>query len=224
MLRSAKSNKESNIFAIVNRIPSKLNYMIMNKSCCICFKAIVIAGILAFASCSDKPQLEPEPSPDFVTSYTLTFKSLEILEFKQISSQQIVEDIPMADVNLYFGNRIQLVRPNELLFKNDSLTIVRENAPIEKYKVEWRDDALFMYNEYVDKWEYCGVKAKDDAFLLNTGFFIERRVSQQRSLTVVGQEYFLKSYTDMVSNRAEQGESQPMIWLRVQYLFHKSNL
>lgn len=196
----------------------------MNKSYCIYLKAIIIVGIMAFVSCSDKPQSSPELPPDFATPYTLTFKSIEVLEFKQIQLQQSVQDIPMADINLYFGNRIQLVRPNELLFKNDSLTIVRDNAPIEKYKVKWKNDELFMYNEYADRWEYCGAKADDDVFLLNTGFFIEKGVSKQRSLAVVGQEYFLKSYADLVSNWAEQGEDQPAIWLRVQYLFHKSNL
>ena len=183
---------------------------------------ILLTGVLTFASCSDEPQSSPELPP--VTLYALTYKSLEVLELKQIQPKQEVKDLPVADVNLYFGNRVQLARPDELQFKDDSLKIVRGKELIEKYKVKWENDELFLYNEYADAWEYCGKKTTDDGFLLNTGFFIKKSVSKQRSLTAAGQEYSLKSYADVTSGEEEQGETRSVLWLSVQYFFHKPNL
>lgn len=85
-----------------------------------------VSGMLLFVSCSkDDPIPQPTPTDN---GTTLLFKSSEIVEFKQIQSEGIEQDIPKEDIESYFGKRIQLNCPDTLCFKGDSLFLSRKNG------------------------------------------------------------------------------------------------
>lgn len=183
---------------------------------------LIIQGLFVFMSCSDdKTDDANKPEEPQITSYTLRFKSSEIVEFKQMQSKQNVGDIPFTDSEKYFGKRIQLNTPTELSFKDDSLFITKPNELKEFYKVKWQSNDLFLFDDTSNEWKYCGTKDQKGRFLLNTGFYIQKSKDKQRTLTVLGQEYSLKSYSELLTFLAENESSltSSIMWLKKQYIF-----
>ena len=163
-----------------------------------------------FTACSDDND-SPNGPDQPVTIYTLKLKSSEKVEFKEIPAGK--ETISLGDnEERYFGQRIKLACPNELQFNNDSLFIVKPNNIIEKYKIKWQDDELFLHNAIADTWEPCGKKDTNGQFLLNTGFYIKRN----HTFVAMGQEYGLTSYSELINNN---DKSLSIIWLKMNYVF-----
>lgn len=173
--------------------------------------------ISIFISCSDKddPSSVPDPTPEN-TVYVLKLKSSNQIEFKEFLGGKEKQDMA-KDGSTYFGKRIQLHCPNELQFQNDSLWMVKTNNIVEKYKIKWQDNQLFLYNTNKDSWEFCGKKDQSGNFLLNTGFYIQKSTNNQRMFTIIGQEYNLISYSELMENN--ENESSSTIWLKMEYVF-----
>ena len=146
-------------------------------------------GTLMFSSCADKDDPSPIlPTPEdtsyiciiFIpidlptpedTSYILKLKFSEKVEFKEILNKNDIQDLTETET-AYFGERIQRSCPHELQFDRDSLSIVKTNNIVEKYKLKWQDKKLFIYQKPIDKWEYCGEKDENGRVILNIGFYI----------------------------------------------------
>ena len=95
-------------------------------------------GTLMFSSCADKDDPSPIlPTPED-TSYILKLKFSEKVEFKEILNKNDIQDLTETET-AYFGERIQRSCPHELQFDRDSLSIVKTNNIVEKYKLKWQD-------------------------------------------------------------------------------------
>ena len=95
-------------------------------------------GTLIFSSCADKDDPSPIlPTPED-TSYILKLKFSEKVEFKEILNKNDIQDLTETET-AYFGERIQWSCPHELQFDRDSLSIVKTNNIVEKYKLKWQD-------------------------------------------------------------------------------------
>ncbi len=188
----------------------------------------LLIGIVVSTSCSEDDPANPEPNPvdpeEKVTTVidTLKFQSLEIEEFKKIQPGKAIEDLSATDSTKFFGQRIRLNCPVELHFRTDSLTdslfIVKANELIERYKIKWEKDKLYLYNGAADTWDFCGIGNIGDKneFALNTGFYIKQSKITQRSLNIMGQSYSVESYTSLIP---ESDTSSLLIWMKVKYNF-----
>ena len=113
-------------------------------------------GTLMFSSCADKDDPSPIlPTPED-TPYILKLKFSEKVEFKEILNKNDIQDLTETET-AYFGERIQWSYPHELQFDRDSLSIVKTNNIVEKYKLKWQDKKLFIYQKPIDKWEYLSL-------------------------------------------------------------------
>lgn len=174
---------------------------------------LLLIGTLMFSSCADKDDPSPIfPAPED-TPYILKLKSSEKVEFKEILNKNDIQDLTDTET-AYFGERIQLACPHELHFDIDSLSIVKTNNIVEKYKLKWQDKKLFIYQKPIDKWEYCGEKDEDGKVILNIGFYIIKNKNDQRTFVAIGQEYNLTSYSELMNQ-----DPLSIIWLKRRYTF-----
>lgn len=103
-------------------------------------------GTLMFSSCADKDDPSPIlPTPED-TSYILKLKFSEKVEFKEILNKNDIQDLTETET-AYFGERIQRSCPHELQFDRDSLSIVKTNNIVEKYKLKWQDKKIIHIPE-----------------------------------------------------------------------------
>lgn len=174
-------------------------------------RLLLIGGFAClFASCSDDNGSTPPPENENI--YTLELKSSQQLEFKEVTPKNRAD--VAVDETRYFGQRIKLACPQKLQFNEDSLSIVKANSIIEKYKIKWKDNELLLHNNVTDTWEYCGKKDADGKFVLNTGFYLIKSNSTSPYATI-GQEYWLTSYETL----SENDKSVSIVWLRMNYIF-----
>ena len=131
---------------------------------------------------------------------------------------QEVQNLPVEESNKYFGKRLSLTSPTELQLKDDSLFIIKSYGITEKYKMKSHNNEVFLYNDLSDVWEYCGTREDKNSFTLNIGFYIQERVNNQRTLHAAGQEYSLKSFSDLMEYVGKDGLSS-VIWLKQQIVF-----
>ena len=137
----------------------------------------------------------------------------EKVEFKEILNKNDIQDLTETET-AYFGERIQRSCPHELQFDRDSLSIVKTNNIVEKYKLKWQDKKLFIYQKPIDKWEYCGEKDENGRVILNIGFYIIKNNNDQRTFMAIGQEYNLISYSELMNQ-----DFLSIIWLKRKYTF-----
>lgn len=176
--------------------------------------AMLCVGASILSACSDDDDSKTDPDPNPPSSNLFTYQSMEIAEFKQISADNEIQELPATEVENYFGERIELASPKKLELKEDSLYITKPGELTEGYKIKWEDKKLFLYKAQTDTWEYCGEQKNENQFLLNTGFYIQKsKDNSQRSLFVTGQEYALQSYSDITDNATST------IWLKATYTF-----
>ena len=174
---------------------------------------LVLIGTFIFNSCADKDEPSPVPPTPEDTPYIL--KSSETVEFKEVLNENDIQDITETET-AYFGERIQWACPHELYFDSDSLSIVKANNIVEKYKIKWQDKKLYLYQQPIDKWEYCGEKDKDAKIILNIGFYIIKNNSNQCTFMAIGQEYNLTSYSELMNQ-----DPLSIIWLKRRYTFEQ---
>lgn len=147
---------------------------------------------------------------------TLKLVSSNVEEFKKLVAGQNAQDIPADKIKDHWGERVADNTPAELQFKEDSLYIVKPNGIIEKYKTEWREQELYLYNKPSDTWRYCGKKIANNQFSLNTGFYSIVSKTEKRILRLMGQDYALKTYSDIPNQPNSSG-----IWLKITHVFAK---
>ncbi|MDO5664530.1 MAG: hypothetical protein Q4G63_04625 [Bacteroidia bacterium] len=169
-------------------------------------------SVILISCCKEKNS----PTPEKKTEYTLKFISSEIMEFKEITTDNKTKDISSDKVKDYFGERIEFTTLTELQFKKDSLYIIKPNDIVEKYKIQWKNNELYLYNKSSDTWRYCGKKTTNSQFSLNTGFYSIMSKTEKRELQVLGQDYALKSYSEL-SNYP----NSLTIWLKTHTLFEQ---
>lgn len=155
------------------------------------------------------PHLSPKPEK----SYSLKFKSFDIIEFKKITKESTIE-IDQENIENYFGTRIKSITPVELHFDDNTLTIIKNNDITEEYVIKWDNKQLFIYEELDDSWKYCGRQDEEDHFILNIGLYSLYSETEQRTLHVIGQDYSFTSY-DKVSTDKNQNAT----WLKLELTF-----
>lgn len=174
---------------------------------------LFLTGTFIISSCADKDEPSPIlPTPED-TPYILKLKSSEKVEYKEVLNKNDIQDITETET-AYFGERIQWACPHELHFDSDSLSIVKTNNIVEKYKIKWQDKKLYIYQKPIDKWKYCGEKDKDGKVILNIGFYIIKNNNDQRTFIAIGQEYNLTSYSELMNQ-----DPLSIIWLKRRYTF-----
>lgn len=145
---------------------------------------------------------------------TMKFVALKVIELKATKDGNNLQDIPHEKLKEYWGKRIVDNTPLELRLKQDSMCVFKPNDVVEKYKIDWRGDELFLYNQYSDSWRYCGVKTRDNGFTLNIGFYVIDSKTERRSLLLVGQDYAYKKHLE-IGNYPNAG----IIWTKVNVQF-----
>ncbi len=174
---------------------------------------------LLFTACykDDEPtQPEPDPTPikdpDPVAKNTYKYLSTKIFQFKHVLPK--AQEMPDELLTTYFGRRIELNQPEEVQFKNDSITILKPYGLQEKFKVKWDKGDLFYYKAD-ETWAYMGRIETDETLRLNLGAYSLTNKSEQRSLTVVEQGYDLTS-PDALREGSDANTS--LVWLSLQYI------
>ena len=189
---------------------SIMKYLMKKKS----FLAFM-AGMLILISCGNNDIPTPVPEPEPEETFDLKLKSSDIVELKKIVNEKITEIVHEEAVNI-FGERIDLVTPDELQFNGNSLTIVKPHGMVEEYTIKWEKDELFLYNDMEDSWDYCGKLIENDRFFLNTTLFTRLSKNEQRILYVTGQDYSLTSYDQILAD-----PDDVVIWLRLELVYEK---
>lgn len=171
-----------------------------------------------FVSCNKDDNDEPGPDPTPLNEFVFKFKSSEIVEFKQVLPAAEAKTIPDKEVSTYFGKRLQLACPEEIQFTGDSITIVKAQGLTEKYKYKWESNAFFYYKAATEQWEYLGKRDDKGRVLLNLGMYVRKDQSEQRTLSIIEQDYSLTSYSGL-SNGSDVSTS--LIWLNVLFTLER---
>ena len=170
-------------------------------------------------SCSDDNHKEIEqPSIDII-SYSP--KSMDIVELQYKPIGQMPGTIDFDKASIYFGDRLSMFQPEKIIFKNDSVSIIKSGGLIQKYKTEWSKNSLYLYNDVAATWEYCASKEGETTLILNAGFFWVKDNNRNGALSVIGQKYSLLSYSDLVTYLGGNNATlnNQIAWLKVQYTF-----
>ena len=173
--------------------------------------AVAALAVLAigFTACSDDD--EPQATPEPTTHYTLKRIGTEITEARYIGTDGTVTPLTDDDTRRIFGQRPDHAAPAELLFKEDSLYLVYDEARTEGYLIRRQDKKLTVYDDATDSWKETG-EQKDHTFRLNAWFRHSESGNAQRSLIVTEQAYgSLPAATNAANSR-----------LRVNYIFETS--
>lgn len=178
------------------------------------FVSMLLVGLSHFYACTDDEDSKTPPTPVPPTSNLFTYQSMHISEFKQISATNEVREIPVTEVEVYFGERIGLASPKALELKDDSLYLTKPGDLTEGYKIKWENKKLFLYKTLTNTWEYCGERKSDNQVVLNTGFYIKKSDdNSQRLLFITGQDYALQTYSEIADDETS------ITWLKATYTF-----
>lgn len=199
-----------------------LNLLTMKKGELLSTILFILLIIIGTVSCSDDDSQRTPPSPN---SITYSAKSQNIVELKGKVPGQEIQNIPFEEANVYFGKRLQLAQPEKLEFKGDSLSFIKAGGLSLKYKILWKKDELYLYNDITAAWEYCGMKDGQTAFILNTGFYWIKNNSTHGSLSILGQRYSLLSYPELIEyiGGNSLNANNQIVWLKIQYKFQQDS-
>lgn len=206
----------------MKRISQVFRSSVTNTNTCKTILFGLVLGLFTFTSCSDdKPNPNPDPDPE-TESYTMVSKAIKPIDFQQFNSPAKVRDTaPQPDYEQYFGDRVDLFCPKELSFYSDSMSVIRTNGPEEDYKVKWENKKLYIYHDDSESWLYCGEEGSSKGeFLMNTCFYILKTNNAGRWLSVMGQDYWLQSHSDL--GFEPDTDNHMLVWLKVNYVFEKS--
>ena len=178
-------------------------------------KLLLMALIISCVACGDEDTL-PKTEP-INSEYTLTSKSTNIVELKQINNGGEVVTLNSSEVERYFGDRLQYATPKEFQFKENSVTIVLHSDLKREYQFKWVDKGLYIRTDSSGDWVYCA--EKDGAKLIvNLALFNQSNDNKNRTLRVVGQCNHFKSYSELLGS-SELMMSSSVVWLRAESLF-----
>lgn len=148
---------------------------------------------------------------------TLLPVASKVIELKQVIPHHRVKDLPENLLKEYWGERITDNTPTELRFMGDELYIVKPNGLIEKYKIEWRGNELYLNSPNSDAWQYCGVRDFEKRqFILNTGFYKGESKNDVRTLRFTKQSYSYKSLSEFNFD-----PSATILWVRMSFVFEE---
>ncbi|SUB88018.1 Uncharacterised protein [Porphyromonas macacae] len=162
------------------------------------------------ASCNSKN--DPAPGPEEPAEYSLQLKTSEIVELKQFNSGKLVQDVPEDKVKEYFGEIPEITSPVEIRFEKDHITVLRQYDIAEKYKSQWKNNELYIFDESTGEWLHCGNKSDNKEFVLNVVFLKESRKNDQRSLMIMKQMYGTKA-------KMNENAGTSALLLKVNYVF-----
>ena len=168
---------------------------------------LILFVSIAATSCSDdNHKIIEQPSINVLSYYPKSMNIVE-LQYKPAGQEPGVVDIDKS--SLYFGDRVTMFQPEKIIFKNDSVSIIKRGGLIQEYK------------GVTGIWDYCGSKDGEITFILNTGFFWVKDNNMHGSLSVIGQKYSLLSYSELVTYLGGNSNNlkNQVAWLRVQYTF-----
>ena len=176
---------------------------------------LLMTFVVSYVACGND-DTPPKPEPNN-TEYTLTYISTNIAELKQINNGDEVANINNLEIDTYFGKRMQYVTPKELQFRDNSVTIVLNSDIKRDYEFKWVDEELHIRCESSDDWEYCANKS-DDNLIFNIALFNQSHETKDRTLNIIGQCNFLKSYSELLDSNELMRESS-VVWLRADAIF-----
>lgn len=182
-----------------------------------------VSSTLCIVSCSDNENQKPEQPSGNSSSYFS--KTQNIIELQSKLPDQEVQDLPFEDAVNYFGDRLRLCQPEKIILKKDSLFVVLSGGLSQDYKIKWKNNELYLFNDINDSWIYCGIKEGESTFILNCGFYLIKKNNVHGSLSVIGQKYSLLSYSDLIEliDGNNPDTQRQIIWLKIQYKFEKNN-
>lgn len=180
----------------------------------------ILSISISVISCSDNDPQSVEPPTDSVSYLS---KSHNIIEFQEKQPSQDIQNIPFENVENYFSDRLLLSQPQKLNFWNDSLSIFYPGGLLQKYKISWKGNELYLYNDMTTAWEYAGTKDKQTMFVLNTGFYLIKDENTHGVLSVMGQKYSLLSYPELIEymGGSTLNANRQIVWLKLQSVFEK---
>lgn len=146
---------------------------------------------------------------------------MNIIELQSKLPNEEIKNLPPEDAEKYFGERFQLSQAEKLIFWNDSLLIVKPGNLSSKYKLSWKKDDLYLYNDITNTWEYCGKRNGESAFILNTGLYWIKGNNMNGTLSILGQSYSLLSYEELLEYLGGNSlnANKQIVWLKMQYVF-----
>lgn len=175
-------------------------------------------SILLFNSCKrdneiTKPQVEP---PIVGSDLNMKLDSKKIHVFQKILSSGLPSALQEGEIENYFGHRIALSVPQEIVVKKDSVFLIKEYGITESYKSKWDEDNLYL--QYSDKsaWKILGKNINKTDFTLNMGFYKKNSTSSSSKGIVLGQEYNLTAYETLLSKNKENTD---LVWLQIDLLY-----
>ena len=179
----------------------------------------VISVTFVTTSCSDNDHPGTDRPMEDSTYYIS--KSMNIIELQSKLPNEEIKNLSPEDAEKYFGERVQLSQAEKLIFWNDSLLIVKPGNLSSKYKLSWKKDDLYLYNDITNTWEYCGKRNGESAFILNTGLYWIKGNNMNGTLSILGQSYSLLSYGELLEYLGGNSlnANKQIVWLKMQYVF-----
>ena len=174
-----------------------------------------IAGTLMITSCNKNDSITPDRKSEPEKMFVFNFKSSNIKEFQKITSENVM-NLVKEEVKDFFGNRLDFIIPTEIKVKDDSLYIKKMYGIKEKYAARWHKDELFLYNQSVDSWVYCGKLNGMNRFFLNIGLFTKLSPKDKSTLYFSGQDYSLNSH-----DKIRMALNDTVIWLKLEVVLEK---
>lgn len=179
---------------------------------------ICIISMIAFTSSCKKDDkvISPPVVPENKSNLHVKLDSKKIITFQKIVSSGTPNTLKENEIETYFGDRVSFFIPQELIVKNDSVTIVKLHGVTEKFKSKWDKDKLYFQTGSSDNWDLLGEKSGAAGFLMNSGFYKKKSSPVSSGSLVVGQQYNLKSYEGL-TNKDESKST--LIWLNVESFY-----
>lgn len=177
---------------------------------------------IGIISCSDNDPQSIEPPTDSVSYVS---KSHNIMEFQEKQPNLDIQNIPFENVENYFSDRLLLSQPQKLNLGNDSLSIFYSGGLLRKFKISWKGNELYLYNDMTTAWEYAGTKDKQSVLVLNTGFYLIKDENAHGVLSVMGQKHSLLSYSELIEymGGSTLNANKQIVWLKMQSIFEQAS-
>ena len=196
-------------------------------------KVIALLGLcllMATACPSNKPELPSKPhqgsgttdpkenTPD-MSKYTMYKLQSSRIKYLYKLKGKGTPGLELSEYEQYFGNKLNDSAPLSLFLSKDSLIVKRPFGIMEKYKISFKDDEIYIhhgYNSYGDQKYSCGHKTKANEIVLKKIFYKVQSTNNSRTIVIRGQDYG----TQPIFHHIEFDEGGFGAVMKVEYLFH----
>lgn len=174
--------------------------------------------VLLFNACkSDNEIIKPPIDPPIaISDLKAKLDSKKINVFQKILSSGLPSPLEETEVEKYFGDRIALSVPEEIIVKKDSVFLIKQYGVTEGYKSKWDKDDLYLQENDKSSWKLLGKKNNKTDFILSMGFYTKKSVTPSSKGIVLGQEYNMNSYDALLSKTSENTD---LVWLQINLLY-----